>query len=92
MATKTKTSNLGGGFPREIGKPATNALNHVGFTDLKQLTKATEAELLALHGFGPKALGILQAALKERGWTFAKSDAKPQRKRTPRQSPAVSQK
>jgi len=92
MATKKKTVSVGGGFPREIGRPATNALNHAGFTDLKQLTKVTEADLLALHGFGPKALRILQAALKERGWAFAKSDLKQQRKRTLKQSPATSSK
>lgn len=71
MATK-KTEDTGDGFPRGIGAPATQALNAAGFTKLKQLTKATESELLALHGFGPKALGILMAALKEQGLDFAR--------------------
>ena len=79
MATKKKAVSRDRRFPGGIGGPATNALNQAGFIELKQLTKATEAELLALHGFGPKALEILQAALKERGWTFAKSDGRQRR-------------
>ena len=82
MATKKKTINTNDGLPREIGAPATRALTNAGFTELEQLTKATEAELMALHGFGPKALRILQAALKEQGLALAKSDAAKKRKTT----------
>lgn len=71
MSTKN-TEEAGDGFPRGIGAPATRALNNAGFTKLEQLTTATEAELIALHGFGPKALGILQAALKEQGLALTK--------------------
>ena len=49
-------------FPK-IGAPATRALEAAGYTDLKQLTKVTEAEIAQLHGMGPKALGILREAL-----------------------------
>jgi hypothetical protein len=70
MATK-KREEPGDGFPRGIGAPATRALHGAGYTRLEQLTQASEAELMALHGFGPKALGILQAALKERGLALA---------------------
>lgn len=73
MATKN-TEETGDGFPRGIGAPATRALNHAGFTKLEQLTKATEAELMALHGFGAKALDILQAALNDQGLALAKPD------------------
>ena len=73
MAAK-KTEDIGDGFPRGIGAPATRALNGAGFTQLEQLTNATEAELMALHGFGPKALRILQAALQEQGLALAKPD------------------
>jgi DNA-directed RNA polymerase alpha subunit len=55
------------GFPRGISAPATRALHAAGFTTLEQLTTVSAAELLALHGFGPKALRILQAALAEKG-------------------------
>jgi len=56
-------------FPN-IGKPAQRALTSAGYTNLKQLTKVTEAELGQLHGMGPKALGILRETLKEKGLSF----------------------
>jgi uncharacterized protein YdhG (YjbR/CyaY superfamily) len=56
-------------FPK-IGAPATRALEAAGYTNLKQLTKVTEAELGQLHGMGPKALGILREALKAEGLSF----------------------
>jgi hypothetical protein len=58
-------------FPRAIGKPATQALIVAGYTRLDQLTKVTEADLLKLHGMGPKALGILRSTLEARGQSFA---------------------
>lgn len=54
----------------KTGAPALRALNGAGYTRLDQLTQATEAEIAALHGMGPKALGILRAALAERGLSF----------------------
>ncbi|UOR02321.1 DUF1801 domain-containing protein [Leucobacter allii] len=45
-----------------IGAPATRALVGIGVTRLSQLAGRTERELLALHGFGPKALRILREA------------------------------
>ncbi|WP_068924637.1 DNA-binding protein [Planobispora rosea] len=51
----------------KMGNPARRALEVAGYTRLDQLTGATEAELLALHGMGPKAMGILREALEERG-------------------------
>lgn len=57
----------------KIGAPATRALQSIGITELKQLTKITEAELMQLHGFGPRALGILREALGERKLSFARS-------------------
>lgn len=62
-------------FPK-IGSPATRALEAAGYTNLKQLTKATEAELAQLHGMGPKALGILREALQaEEGLSFKQGKA-----------------
>jgi hypothetical protein len=58
------------GLPR-IGMPATRALAVIGVTRLTQLTTMREADLLALHGVGPRAVGILRAALAERGLSFA---------------------
>ncbi|MCA1319333.1 DNA-binding protein [Bacillus tianshenii] len=57
-------------FPKSIGKPATRALHGAGYTQLEELTTIREKEILSLHGFGPKALGILREALKEKGLSF----------------------
>ena len=61
-------------FPK-IGAPATRALEAAGYTNLKQLTKVTEAELAQLHGMGPKALMILREALKAEGLSFKHGQA-----------------
>ena len=47
--------------------PAQRALQSAGITALEQLTKVTEAELLQLHGMGPKAVRILSETLKANG-------------------------
>lgn len=51
----------------KIGAPATRALASIGVTRLDQVAERSEAELLELHGFGPRALRILRDALAERG-------------------------
>lgn len=48
-----------------IGKPAERALASAGITKLSDMPKHSLAELSALHGMGPKALKILQAALRK---------------------------
>lgn len=54
----------------KIGRPAHSALAYAGILTLDQLTEYSEKELLALHGFGPKALGILKQVLEENHLTF----------------------
>ena len=54
-------------FPRGIGRPATGALLHAGYTRLDQLAGVPERELAALHGVGPTALRVLREVLAERG-------------------------
>ncbi|GAB3960394.1 helix-hairpin-helix domain-containing protein [Micromonospora vulcania] len=49
----------------KIGAPATRALHGAGYTTLRQLAGVPRSELAKLHGMGPKALGLLQAALEE---------------------------
>lgn len=44
-----------------LGKPATRALASIGVTTRAELAKYTAADLLALHGFGPKGIAILKA-------------------------------
>jgi predicted flap endonuclease-1-like 5' DNA nuclease len=63
-------------FPSGMGKVAPRSLAIAGYTRLRQLTKVTEAELLKIHGVGPKAMRILREALREKGMSFAPS-AKP---------------
>ena len=60
-------------FPREVAKPAQRALATVGVTQMQQLSGFTEAEIAALHGMGPKALGALKAALHAQGLDFKAS-------------------
>ncbi len=55
-----------------IGKPATRALTNAGYMKLAQFTQVMESEILKLHGVGPKAVRILNEALKEKGLSFAK--------------------
>ena len=51
----------------EIGAPATRALAAIGITRLDQVADRSEAELLALAGFGPRALSILRDELAAHG-------------------------
>lgn len=59
-----------GDLPK-IGSPAQRALLAHGYTRLDQLTGVSEAETADWHGIGPKALGILRAALAAHGLAFA---------------------
>ncbi|MEW2353563.1 hypothetical protein [Spirillospora sp. NPDC029432] len=59
-----------GDLPRAIGRPATRALAAAGITTLAQVAELTEAELRAMHGVGPKAVGVLGEALAAGGRSF----------------------
>ncbi len=54
-------------LPKGIGAPATRALTGAGYHTLDRLAGVPAAELLALHGVGPKAIRILSEVLAERG-------------------------
>jgi hypothetical protein len=58
-------------LPAGLARPAQRALAAAGFTRLEQFTKTTEAELLALHGMGPKALDVIRRAMATRNLAFA---------------------
>lgn len=62
-------------LPRSIGRTARRVLAISGYTQLAQLTAVSEAELLRLHGVGPKAIQLLREALAAQGLAFAKQDA-----------------
>lgn len=64
-------------LPPDIGKPARGALVHAGYRRLDQLTGTNGAEILKLHGMGPKALGRLRDALDARGLSFADGRDRP---------------
>jgi hypothetical protein len=53
-----------------IGRPATRALALAGITTLDAVARHSEAELLDLHGVGPRAIRILQEALAAEGLSF----------------------
>lgn len=58
-------------FPTTIGAPAMRALHNAKINNLKQLVKYTEKDILALHGMGPKALGVLKSVLRKHKLNFA---------------------
>jgi len=62
-------------LPAELSKPARRALLAAGYVRLEQLTKVSEADLLKLHGMGPKGVALLRQALAARGEMFAGSSA-----------------
>ena len=56
-----------------LSQPAQRALKAAGYTRLEQLASVTEADLLKLHGVGPKAIAILRPALAAQGLAFAQA-------------------
>ncbi|WP_216216704.1 helix-hairpin-helix domain-containing protein [Amycolatopsis aidingensis] len=58
-------------FPHGIGRVARRELALHGYTRYDQLTGVSSAELLRIHGVGPKAIRILEEELAARGLAFA---------------------
>ena len=54
----------------KIGKPATNALHHIGVKTLEDVAGYDRTTLLAIHGVGPKAMDILEDNLKKHNMNF----------------------
>ncbi len=63
MANDSGDSEFGG----IVGRPAQRALEAAGYSKLEELTHVSEKDLLALHGFGPKGIRMLNAELGKRG-------------------------
>jgi hypothetical protein len=55
----------------KLSAPAHRALASIGVTNLKDLTKFTEAEIKKLHGMGPSGIRELHEALAQQGLAFA---------------------
>jgi len=60
-------------FPAGLSQPALRALAGAGYMRLDQLAKVREADVLRLHGMGPKAIDLLRRALDAKGLSFAGS-------------------
>jgi hypothetical protein len=58
-------------LPPGLSKPAQRALAGAGYVRLEQFTKVSQAEVLKLHGMGPKALELIRRALAAKGLAFA---------------------
>jgi hypothetical protein len=56
-----------------IGEPARRALRNEGLHRLDDLSSLTRGQLTALHGMGPKAMGVLTERLQESGLDFAEN-------------------
>jgi hypothetical protein len=69
--TAPDRDEFGTEFPHAIGRVATRELAARGFRRLEDLTRATRRELLAIHGVGPKAVGILEEELARHGRELA---------------------
>jgi predicted flap endonuclease-1-like 5' DNA nuclease len=57
-------------FPLSLGKVARRELAVNGITTYDQLLFLTPADLLAIHGVGPKKIRILTEELTDRGLRF----------------------
>lgn len=69
-STNDATHPNKGAFPAGMSGPSLRALHNAGVRSMQGLTRWTTADLAALHGMGPKAIRILEAALAERGLAF----------------------
>ncbi len=64
-------------LPSGLSKPAQRALAGAGYVRLEQFTRLREADVLKLHGMGPKAMDLLRRALKAQGLSFADGKTRP---------------
>ena len=71
METPSPTSGLTTDLPAGLSQPALRALRHAGYHQLAQVATATEADLLRLHGVGPKTIALLRPALAAQHLAFA---------------------
>ncbi|MDQ0676900.1 hypothetical protein QFZ30_000282 [Arthrobacter pascens] len=69
MSTRDTPPQIGDLPP--MGRPANTALIAAGINSLVHVAARSRGELLAMHGVGPKAIRILEAALEAQGLRFA---------------------
>jgi hypothetical protein len=63
------------GFLSLLSAPARRALENEGIYTLKQLSRYSEAQVLALHGMGPSSMPKLREALAAEGLMFKNREA-----------------
>jgi hypothetical protein len=63
-------SESGVELPHGIGRVAKRQLALSGYARYEDLTRATAADLLKIHGVGMKAVAVLAAELAARGLSF----------------------
>ena len=56
----------------KLGNPAQRALANAGIKTLEELSKLTQSEFLKLHGVGKASLPTINAAMADKGLSFAK--------------------
>jgi hypothetical protein len=71
-AANERTAAIRDNLPEGLSQPALRALAGAGVKTLRDLTHFTAAELLALHGMGPKGIATIRAALAAAGKSFRK--------------------
>ncbi|HVU87489.1 MAG TPA: helix-hairpin-helix domain-containing protein [Pirellulales bacterium] len=57
------TASVKDTLPAGLSQPALRALARAGYTSVAQLARVDDAELLKMHGFGPKGIKTIRAAL-----------------------------
>ncbi|HET9659079.1 MAG TPA: hypothetical protein VFP05_02040 [Thermomicrobiales bacterium] len=63
----TEVESSQSAMPEGLSQPAMRALDFAGNRTLESVAGASQSQLLALHGVGPKAIRTLQEALESRG-------------------------
>jgi predicted Fe-Mo cluster-binding NifX family protein len=56
----------------KLAAPAQRGLAGAGITGLAALSRMTEADVIALHGMGPRAMKTLKEAMKAKKLSFVK--------------------
>jgi hypothetical protein len=67
---RRQTAVIKSAFPPGLAEPALRALLTAGFSELSDLTQLTRALFASLHGIGPKAVRVVEAALNDQGLSF----------------------
>jgi predicted flap endonuclease-1-like 5' DNA nuclease len=79
--TNEQRNQLESDLPAGLSAPAQRALAGAGISRLDQVAAMSEAELLALHGLGPKTIRQLRPALEAKGMSFAEGKMRQAKRR-----------